>query len=179
MNRWANVSLSVDEAFSGDHGSGDVGLVDLGHIEELDEPQVLCPYVAWNRDRRRVDHPVGQPLDQKAHFIELNKRDIRRGIQAPHLEHRPGQSVRRRTESRHADSLAFEILGRFDLGIDHEAIEGFVEYRAEENSVGAVQIGADAGIGDRLGNRNFAGEQSLQGQYAAGMNQFERRARIF
>ena len=28
-----DVSLSVDEAFSGDHGSGNVGLVDLGHIE--------------------------------------------------------------------------------------------------------------------------------------------------
>ena len=83
---------------------------------------------------------------------------FRRGIKAPHLEHRPRESVRRRAESGHADSLALEILGRFDLGIDHEAIEGFVEYRAEENGVGAVQISADAGVGDRLGNHNLPGE---------------------
>ena len=85
MKRLAHVALSVNEAFSGNHGTCNIGLVDLGHVEELDKTQGLGSYIAWNRDRRRVDHPISQTLDQKTHLVELNKCDVPSRDQGPDI----------------------------------------------------------------------------------------------
>src|SRR5207253_1037981 len=99
-----------------------------------------------------------QALNQQTHFVQLNDRDIGGGIEVPHLEHRPGESVGSGAYARDADPFAFEIRGRFDLRIHDETVEWFVEDRPHEESIRAAQIRTDAGVGDRLGYRNFARE---------------------
>ncbi len=72
--------------------------------------------------------------------------------------------------------LPFRSDGVLIFGVDDETVERFVEDRAQEQRVGAAQVGTDAGIGDRLGDGDFAGEERLQRQNAAGVNQLDVQA---
>ena len=65
------------------------------------------------------------------------------------------------------------------LRIDDETVERFVEDRAHEQRVRAAQVGTDAGIGNRLCDRDFAREERLQRQDTAGVNKLDVEAVFF
>ena len=172
MKTLGSVALAVDEALARDHGAGDVGFADLGHVEKLGVAEILRANVARDRNRRGVDDAAYQSLNQKAHLVQLHDGDVGSGIEIPHPEHGARQRIGRRPDAGDADPFALELLRRFDFWIDDEAVERLVENRAHEQCVGAAQIGADAGIGDRLGDGHFAGQERLERENAAGVYEF-------
>ncbi len=103
------VALAVDEALARDDGSRDVGFADLGHVEELGEAEIFRADITRDRDRRRIDDAVDQPLHEQAHFVELHDRYIGIGIQVPHFQHRARERVGRRADARDADPFALQI----------------------------------------------------------------------
>ena len=73
------------------------------------------------------------------------------------FEHRARERVGRGADPGDTDPFPLEILGRFDFRVDDKTVERPIEDRSHEQRVSAVQIRADAGIGHRLSNRDFAG----------------------
>lgn len=167
VSRWPSIKrLRVTRA-------GDVGLADLGHVEKLGIAQVLRANIARDRDRRGVDDAIDQTLHQQAHLVQLHDGHVRRRIEVPHFEHRPRQRVGCRTDTGNADAFSFQIRRRLDRWVDDEAVKRLVEDGAEKERIRAAQVSADAGVGDRLGDGDFAGEQGVKRGDAAGVNQLD------
>jgi len=80
-------------------------------------------------------------------------------LKVQHSEFRRGQDMRGGAETRDADPLTLQFLGRFDIGADNKTVIQIVLDADEHHRVGALQARRRHQRAGHLGELNLAGQQ--------------------
>src|SRR5436309_2274671 len=130
--------MSFDVALGAGKAATGVVKPKFTHVDKLMKTEPLCGDVLWRNESGGMDGTFAQGGQSRRRAADRNHSEVTIGIEAALFEDKADDAVLLRTDSRHADFLAFEIGDGFDVRRRKDAPVERVNTAGEINRIGAA-----------------------------------------
>src|SRR5882724_7194647 len=135
--------MSFDVALGAGKAATGVVKPKFTHVDKLMKTEPLCGDVLWRNESGGMDDTFAQGGQTRRGAAHGDHRKVTIGVETALFEDKANDAVLLRTDSRHADFLAFEIGDGFNVRRRKDAPVERVNTAGEINRVGAADSRGD------------------------------------